>query len=253
MKLRTRMITLVCTLMVAIAIAPQSAIGARPSNPMILTPPYDSSFAGPSCYREGTSFCTATATAEKGTGQVIVSGTASDPGSLNATATGMAFASPGGSFNETFKIPNNGASSVTFTVSMLINSAEAQRDDLQPSYAKVAFFASSWVSNGSCKDCYATATAAIADSDPSTLAPQSREKPDDHETFIFELKSSSGHRLQGNITIYLRLRAEAGVWRGTRCTITATGSACPFVPTEPSHAHAQGDAVFTSITVNFVP
>jgi len=250
MKLRTRMITLVCTLMVAIAIAPQSAIGARPSNPVTLTPPYDSSFAGPWCYQEGTSVCTATAIAVKGTGRATVSGTASDPGGLDATATGTAFAYPRGSFYETFKIPNNGASSVTFTVSSYIYSAEAHVDELQPTYAQVYYFASGRVSNGSCADCYATATAVIADDNPSTVAPESRNN--DSQTFTFQLKSSSGHRLQGNITIYLSLRAEAGVWRGTGCTITATGSACPSFPTE-AHAHAQGDAVFQTITANFVP
>lgn len=235
MNIRTRMITLVSALLVAIAIAPQSAIAARPTNPTVLTPPYDGAFSRPLCQQTGTGVCAATATADASTGWVTVSGTATAVYSPFASAqTGTADAQPYGAVLESFNIPHGGASSVTFTVTTDIDYAIAESSGPLNSGARVYLAVYSGVS-GSCTSCTVSSEERIADTDPSTLAPASWSEQD--HTFTFVLKSASGDRLRGRgyINIYLK----------------SSGYASSEFLTD-AFAHVRAAVAFNSVTATFV-
>ncbi len=242
MNIRTRMITLVSALLVAIAIAPQSAIAAKPSNPsnpLILTAPYAADWSYGYCRQAGTGVCAAEDTADASTGHVTVSGTASaDQNPLSSTPTGTALAIPQSGVSEYFKVPIGGASSITFTVTAHIDSATAQGDAAGNSYAVVFFYLSAFW--GSCSDC----TATVFDTIVSSVGyPSSVTNVD--QTITFVLKSASGQRLSsgngrsGNGTgrIALQLVGNARVDEGSLISASA---------------HAEGYATFTGVTVTFV-
>lgn len=214
---RARMIALAGALFVAAALVPYGANAARTSGSTVieLTPPFAESFSVNRC--DGAGVCTAEATADKTTGSATVRGT------TNGTADGTASANPLAMIKQPFTGPR-GASSATFTVTVYVESAEAQKS-LFGSQADVRLLAGV----GDC--CAAHYSEQIVDADPWTPTP-SFWGPARSHTFTFTFDGA----LKGRSQIFLGLQGVANVGSGTL--------AAPY-------AQVQAAVKFTQVTITF--
>jgi len=235
MKLRTRFQLLVITVMTAIAILPGGAFAAKPASTS--TPPYQRAYVQHDCWAKGTGTCTSAATADRSSGRMT--GASNSFARQDSTVTGTAFAFSRGGMTTSVNLPPKGASSVTFTVDALINSASAARSNpLQAAYAEVYMFVYATAGSASCTDCRVSVHRTIADSNGGNEFPES--VTNQNQTFTFELKSASGQRLKGSVELYIWLTQTA--WVGY--------SPDQLLPIEGS-AEASGDGILQSVAARF--
>lgn len=246
MNMRRRIVTLVATSLIALAIAP-GGVQARASNPAIETPPFDRAFVSHNCWTFGTGDCETDATADRG-GKLTGSSMsyASETGDLEELlgeeeVTGTAHGFARGGVKLSVSIPRSGASSVDFVINSHIVSATAlsSSGSSRPTAEVYYFVYASVGSSRSCTSCTVSVHHTLVDTSDATLEPT--ERSDENHELMFTLKSPVGDRLKGSVDVYF--------WLTHRTRMFPTGSLLPAKGT----TQAIGHAVVEMVTATFNP